>query len=196
MQSECPSPIASSTVDAGTTADISGVTVEDGVTTGTGTGGGGILNDGTLEPVGLDGHRQHGEPSGGGVYLEAGAATLTNVTVDSNTTGGDGGGVYVADGTNVISGGSIDNNTVRPATVAASYIENVTSPATRRPSPASTITATPPAGTAGGLYVQNDSDTSNNPVTFTNATIDDNTPVRTAAASTCRTTAAWRHRSP
>ena len=57
-------------VATGTTADISGITAEDGVITGTGPGGGGILNDGTLN---LSSSTVTGNSanSGGGVYLEA-----------------------------------------------------------------------------------------------------------------------------
>ena len=44
-------------VSTGTTAVISGIAAEGGVITGTGPGGGGILNDGTLTLSNSDGHR-------------------------------------------------------------------------------------------------------------------------------------------
>ena len=98
-------------VGTGTTADISGITAEGGVITGTGPGGGGILNDGTLNLSGstVTGNTANSS-SGGGVYLDGVAATLTGDTITANSAGS-GGGVTMEHGTNVISASSaVDGN--------------------------------------------------------------------------------------
>ncbi|HEY6426075.1 MAG TPA: hypothetical protein VIX84_02490, partial [Acidimicrobiales bacterium] len=57
-------------VASGTTADITGVTVEGGVITGTGPGGGGILSDGTMNLSSSTVTGNSSANSGGGVYLD------------------------------------------------------------------------------------------------------------------------------
>ena len=163
------------TVDAGTTAVISGITAEDGAVTGAvpAGAGGGILNDGNLtlsdSTVTAD-----TADEGGGIYLEGGSATLTNVAADDNTAGSTGGGIYFHSGTNGMSGGSADDNT-STGPGGGVYIEDVTSPTDSASLNNVDISSNTSSSTAGGLYVQNDNDSSNNPVTLTNATIDDNT---------------------
>jgi hypothetical protein len=90
-----------------TTADISGITVEDGNMTGI---GGGVLNSGTLN-LSNSTVTANTATSGGGDYLDAGTATLTNDTIDANTATSDRGGLYVNHGTNTVTGGSVSNNT-------------------------------------------------------------------------------------
>ena len=159
------------TVDTGTTADISGISVEDGNVTG-GLGGG-ILNQGTLN---LSDSTVSGNSAleGGGIYLDAGTATLTNDTVNQNTTTGTGGGIYLHSGANVISGGSVDQNT-SGSSGGGAYIEDVTNAGDSATLSNVDISSNTATGTAGGLYVQNDNDSNNNPVTLTNTTINDNT---------------------
>ncbi len=95
-------------VGTGTTADISGITVENGLSTGS-PGGGGILNDGTLNLTDSTVTGNASSSSGGGVYLDGVAATLTDDTITANSASS-GGGVTMLSGTNVISGGSVDGN--------------------------------------------------------------------------------------
>ncbi len=105
-------------VRAGVTAGINGLTVGNGVApaaTGTGSGGGGVLNSGTLSMAGSDiSFNVTSSPSdavtppanGGGIRNE-GVLTLTGCNVNNNATGGggtdfvnrnggDGGGIYNA----------------------------------------------------------------------------------------------------
>ena len=160
-------------VDTGTTADISGVTVEDGDAT-TGPGGGGILNDGILNLSSSTVTSNSAANSGGGVYLESGAATLTGDTIGPNNSAGSGGGVTMEDGTNVISGGSVDGNNTTSSEGGGVDIED------RSPGDTATLSNVDVSSNAGsedggGLYVGNQSATSNNTVTLTNVTADSNT---------------------
>ena len=77
-------------VATGTTATISGVTVEGGGSTGS-PGGGGILNDGTLNLTDSTVTGNASASSGGGVYLDGVAATLTDDTITANSAGSGGG---------------------------------------------------------------------------------------------------------
>ncbi len=159
-------------VATGTTADISGITAEGGVITGTGPGGGGILNDGTLN---LSSSNVTGNTanSGGGVYLEAGAATLTGDTITANRAGS-GGGITMEDGTNVISGSSVDDNNTTSSEGGGVDIED-RSPGDSASLSNVDVSHNAAAEDGGGLYVGNQSATSNNPVTLTNVTADNNT---------------------
>jgi len=170
MQNEGPVTNRVIMVEAGTTAGIFGVGVEGGDVTGN---GGGILNDGTLD---LSNSSVTGDTAttGGGIYAFSGAATLTNDTVDHNTTSGSGGAIYLRSGTNAISGGSADFNTSGGAG-GGIYVEDVTSPTDSATFTNLDISDNTATGTGGGLYVQNDNDGSSNPVTLTNTTINDNT---------------------
>ena len=93
------------TVHSGVTASLSGLTVQNGYTTGD---GGGVINSGTLTLTGctLTGISAIGD--GGGV-LNSGTATLTDCTLEGNTAG-DGGGVYNA-GTLTLTGCTLEANT-------------------------------------------------------------------------------------
>ena len=157
-------------VGTGTTADISGITAEGGVITGTGPGGGGILNDGTLN---LSGSTVTGNAanSGGGVYLDGVAATLTDDTITTNSATS-GGGVTMEAGTNVISGGSVDGNHTTASDGGGIDIEDL------NPGDSASLSNVDVSSNGGfdggGLYVGNQSATSNNPVTLTNVTADNN----------------------
>ena len=108
------SPSSVLSVGSTTTADISGITAEGGVSAGS-PGGAGILNGGTLNlssstVTGNSANTLTPTPpptppppptpgTGGGVYVEGGSvATLTNDEIIGNTSTGDGGGI-LNDGT-------------------------------------------------------------------------------------------------
>ena len=74
--------------------NISGVTIRNG---GTGGSGGGIFNVGTLTLTNSTVSGNNADGDGGGIYnANGGTATLTNITVSGNNAGvdGDGGGVF------------------------------------------------------------------------------------------------------
>ena len=127
------------------------------------------------EPDGFDRHGQFlAGSSGGGVYLEGGATTLSGDTITGNTAGS-GGGMTMLSGTNVISGGSVDGNHSTSFTAAAvGSTSRISTQGTRRASATSTSAVTRPTIDGGGLYVGNQSATSNNQVTLTNVTADNN----------------------
>ena len=161
-------------VSTGTTADISGITAEGGFISA-GPGGGGILNDGTLN---LSNSTVTGNSafSGGGVYLDGVSATLTGDTITTNT-GGSGGGVTMQDGTNVISGGSVDGNHsvgVIKGAGGGIDIEDL-NPGDSASLSNVDVSSNTSSIDGGGLYVGNQSATSNNQVTLTNVTADNNT---------------------
>ena len=161
-------------VSTGTTADISGITAEGGFITA-GPGGGGILNDGTLN---LSNSTVTGNSafSGGGVYLDGVSATLTGDTITTNT-GGSGGGVTMQDGTNVISGGSVDGNHsvgVIKGAGGGIDIEDL-NPGDSASLSNVDVSSNTSSIDGGGLYVGNQSAASNNQVTLTNVTADNNT---------------------
>ena len=157
-------------VNTGTTADISGITAEGGIITGTGPGGGGILNDGTLNLSNsiVTGNAAN---SGGGVYLDGVAATLTDDTITTNSATS-GGGLTMEAGTNVISGGSVDGNHTTASDGGGIDIEDL------NPGDSANLSNVDVSSNGGfdggGLYVGNQSATSNNPVTLTNVTADNN----------------------
>jgi hypothetical protein len=163
-------------VGTGTTADISGITAEGGRITGAGPGGGGILNDGTLNLSGST-VTDNVSNTGGGVYLDGVAATLTDDTITGNTSGS-GGGVVMGNGTNVISGGSVDGNSTTSSLIQPEGggvdIEDL-SPGDSASLSNVDVSNNNAGGDGGGLYVGNQSATSNNPVTLTNVTADNNT---------------------
>ena len=72
--------------------NISGVTIRNG---GTGGSGGGIFNVGTLTLTNSTVSGNNADGDGGGIYnANGGTATLTNITVSGNNAGVDGGGVF------------------------------------------------------------------------------------------------------
>ena len=157
-------------VASGTTADITGVTVEDGVSTGS-PGGGGILNAGTLN-LSNSTVTLNSATSGGGVYLDGTSATLTGDTITANTACCGGGGHHAGRGERHLGwlggrqphhlgeGGGIDIADLSPGDSASLSNVDVSSNTT--------------VEDGGGLYVGNHSATSNNPVTLTNVTADNN----------------------
>jgi hypothetical protein len=160
-------------VGTGTTADISGITAEDGVITGVGPGGGGILNDGTLNLSSSTVTGNSSANSGGGVYLDGVAAILTNDTITANSAGS-GGGLTMENGTNVISGGSVDGNNTTSSEGGGVDIEDL-NPGDSASLSNVDVSSNTSGVDGGGLYVGNQSATSNNPVTLTNVTADNNT---------------------
>jgi CSLREA domain-containing protein len=160
-------------VALGTTADISGISVENGHVAVN--GGGGILNDGTLN-LSNSTVSQNSAQFGGGIYLNTGG-TLTNDTIDSNSATLNSGiaeaaGVFVSHGTNTITGGSISSNTSAGDT-GGLYIQN-SNPGDSTTISGVTINSNTAATGTGGVYVQNDG-SSPTAVTLTNDTIDSNT---------------------
>ena len=160
-------------VGIGTTAVISGITAEGGVIAGGGPGGGGILNDGTLNLSSSTVTGNSSSNSGGGVYLDGVASTLTGDTITANSAGS-GGGVTMEDGANVISGGSVDGNDTTSSEGGGVDIEDL------NPGDSATlsnvdVSSNTASDDGGGLYVGNQSATSNNLVTLTNVTADNNT---------------------
>jgi hypothetical protein len=155
-------------VDTGTTADISGLTAEGGVSAGS---GGGILNDGTLNLSSSTVTGNSAANSGGGVYLDGVAATLTDDTISTNSATS-GGGVTMEDGTNVISGGSVDGNHTTASEGGGIDIEDL------NPGDSASLSNVDVSSNGGfdggGLYVGNQSATSNNQVTLTNVAADNN----------------------
>ncbi len=159
-------------VDTGTTAVISGITAEGGVITGTGPGGGGILNDGTLN-LSASTVTGNSANSGGGVYLDGVSATLFDDTVTANRTLSGGGGVTMEDGTNVISGGSVDGNDATYSGGGGVDIEDL-NPGDSASLSNLDVSNNTTGVDGGGLYVGNHSATSSNPVSLTNVTVDNN----------------------
>ncbi len=172
--SECSITTRVINVTSGTTADISGVTVEDGVATGVfpAGAGGGILNDGTLN-LSYSTVSGNSALSGGGVFLEAGTGNLFNDTVTNNTSTAGGGGVFITDGANSVTGGSISNDSAS-TDGGAVYIQN------DNPGDSVTISGVTmdnnDAEDGGAAYVENDG-TSGTNVSFTNDTVRSNTAV-------------------
>ena len=159
-------------VASGTTADITGVTVEGGVSTGS-PGGGGILNAGTLN-LSSSTVTGNSATSGGGVYLDGIAATLTGDTITANSAGS-GGGVTMEDGTNVISGGSVDGNNATAGAAGGGIDIEDPSPGDSASLSNVDVSHNTSGDDGGGLYVGNQSATSHNQVTLTNVTADNNT---------------------
>ena len=75
---------------SGITVNISGVTIRNG---GTGGGGGGIFNAGTVTLTNSTVSGNNAGENGGGIYNGDGTVTLTNSTVSGNNAGEDGGGI-------------------------------------------------------------------------------------------------------
>ena len=108
LKATCSSPSCSITtrvlkVETGTTADISGVTVQDGNPSGG--NGGGILDCGTMTLTDSTVSGNNATTSGGGIELSSGgSATLNSDTISDNTTTttspldqvDGGGGIFVA----------------------------------------------------------------------------------------------------
>ena len=92
---------------SGITVNISGVTIRNG---GTGGGGGGIFNVGTLTLTNSTVSGNNAGENGGGIY-NSGTLTLTNSTVSGNNTGEDGGGISNADsGTVTLTNSTVSGN--------------------------------------------------------------------------------------
>jgi hypothetical protein len=120
-------------IGSGITVNISGVTIRNG---GTGGGGGGIFNVGTLTLTNsaVSGSSADGTGgAGGGGISNAGTLTLINTTVNGNNAGPNGGGIYnngtmtlinstVSGNTTDFEGGGIFNNGT--ATLSNSTIQN------------------------------------------------------------------------
>ena len=94
------------TIEPGATADISGVSIQDGNTSGD---GGGILTDGTLTLSNSTVINNTASDSGGGIAQTEGetSLTLTDDVISANTAGLDGGGVFADSGDVTITGGTI-----------------------------------------------------------------------------------------
>jgi hypothetical protein len=103
-------------VESGTTADISGVTVEDGDPAGG--NGGGILECGTMTLTDSTVTDNTALYSGGGIELSSSAvATLTGDTISDNTQtdsdgGSGGGGIYLETESEITEGLTITNSTI------------------------------------------------------------------------------------
>ena len=92
---------------SGITVNISGVTIRNG---GTGGGGGGIFNVGTLTLTNSTVSGNNAGENGGGIY-NSGTLTLTNSTVSGNNTGEDGGGISNANaGTVTLTNSTVSGN--------------------------------------------------------------------------------------
>jgi Bacterial Ig-like domain (group 3) len=99
-------------IDSNVTASISGLTVEDGTTAGT---GGGVYNQGNLS-VSNTIFFGNTANDGGGIGNNGGALTVTDSTFSHNGGGiayrtGNGGGIYISAGTVTISGSTFIWNT-------------------------------------------------------------------------------------
>jgi hypothetical protein len=77
-------------IGSGITVNISGVTIRNG---GTGGGGGGIFNAGTLTLTNSTVSGNAAGEDGGGIFNDAGTLTLINSIVSGNNAGVDGGGI-------------------------------------------------------------------------------------------------------
>jgi CSLREA domain-containing protein len=157
-------------VFSGTTADISGITVEDGNVSGD---GGGVLNDGTLN-LSNSTVTANTATGGGGVELFGGTATLTNDSIDENTSTSSGGGLFVSHGNNTVTGGSVSNNTAGLEGGGIMFVNNnVGDVANVSGVTVDSNTANSAGG--GGAYVENDAGSPGNTVTLTNDEFSDNT---------------------
>jgi hypothetical protein len=144
-------------VENGTIADISGVTIEDGV----GNVGGGILVCGTLSLSDSTVTLNHAIVTGGGVELSSnGSATLTDDTISDNVSGGNGndsgGGIAVENA----SASATSNLTLEGTTVTANNASDQ------------------PGGNGGGILAFNTSGAGLDPnltVDIDNSTISNNT---------------------
>src|SRR5262249_23623062 len=99
-------------VNPNVTASISGLTITEGSTTGS---GGGLYNDGgnvTLTgcPVTRNCTTGGSTSRGGGVYGLNGTTTLTDCTVSGNTATGSGGGVFGYGGTTTLTHCTVSGN--------------------------------------------------------------------------------------
>ena len=89
------------------TVHISGVTIQNGNTTG----GGGILNRGTLELADSAVSGNRASSDGGGIFNRDGTVTLNNSEITDNEAGGDGGGIFDSiDGTLMLDNSEITDN--------------------------------------------------------------------------------------
>ena len=94
-------------VGSGITVNISGVTIRNG---GTGGGGGGIFNVGTLTLSNSTVSGNNADEIGGGIYnANGGTAMLTNITVSGNDVGVDGGGIF-SGGTLTLTNSTVTGN--------------------------------------------------------------------------------------
>jgi hypothetical protein len=169
MQNEGPITNRVFNVLAGTTADISGVSVEDGNVSAD--IGGGILNNGTLNLTSSTVSGNNAQ-TGAGVYLETGNSTLTNDSIDGNTAASAGGGVYIEGGVNTIAGGEINTNTAAGAGGGLYVEDDHTGDAFT--ATGVTIDSNTSTSSGGGVYLQNNGSTVTT-ATLTNDSIDDNT---------------------
>jgi CSLREA domain-containing protein len=156
-------------IDAGTTADISGISVEDGNVVGN---GGGILDNATALNLSNSSLSGNTGQEGGGIDVLGGTATLTDDSIDANP-GSAGGGVYITHGTTAVIGGTISSNTSSGAG-GGIYIQNDSSPSDSTTLSGVTVDSNTAGGAGGGGYVQNDAEGSTN-VTLTNDHFDSNT---------------------
>ncbi len=139
-------------VGSGTTATISGISVEDG---NVAAAGGGILDNGGSLNLSSSSVTNNTGQSGGGIDVVSGSATLTNDTIDSNSATSTGGGVFLTGGTTTISGGSISSNTSASAGGGIYIFDaNPGDSATLDGVTVDSNTASAFAG--GGAYVEND----------------------------------------
>ena len=94
-------------IGVGITVDMSGLTISNGK----GSGGGGIVNLGTLTITNstVSGNTANPPANGGGIS-NGGTLTLTNSTVSGNTAGGEGGGIFT-NGTLTLTNSTVSGNT-------------------------------------------------------------------------------------
>ena len=96
-------------IGSGITVSISGVTIRNG---GTGGGGGGIFNAGTLTATNSTVTGNAAGEDGGGIFNDAGTLTLINSIVSGNNAGVDGGGILNnPGGTLTLTNSTVSGNT-------------------------------------------------------------------------------------
>ncbi len=168
-------------VENGTTAQISGVTMEDGNPSGG--NGGGILNCGNLLLTDSTVTHNTANDSGGGIEQSSGGtSTLTGVTVNDNTVvdGEGGGGVDLvgdpsASSTMTINGSSVDDNSIEDSGAGGGILVSGTSTSSTELDATDSDISSNTANESGGGGIAEDSETVDDvTVNLTGDTVNDN----------------------
>ena len=96
---------------SGNTVDISAMTVKNGDTIGPNLEGGGIFNSGGFLTLSDSSINANTSGHGGGIGGRGGTTTLENIVVSGNTSASFGAGIFGQGGTMTISGSTVSNNT-------------------------------------------------------------------------------------
>lgn len=164
------------TINSGMTVTITGLTIANGNFVGSASGGGGILNGGTLTLTNstVSGNRAEAtsfDPTfGGGGIFNSGTLTLTNSTASGNTatpsTGG-GGGIFNSGGTLTMTNSTVSGNLANSFAHGGGIL-SPTGTVILINSTVSGNAAGSGGGFGGGIYMNNGT------LTVTNSTVSDN----------------------